>query len=218
MNPITVLSLLLSLSTPVEVNQRALITCSAPCMLGLKAPIVIEVNDFTPESARDFEVQMNAAQATGQSIIPVVIDSYGGSVVALLRMVDVIKASKIPVATIVESKAMSCGAVLFMMGKEGYRFAGDHATILIHSVSGGVEGKVKDLHVSVEEATRLNNIVFTLMSTSTGHAPDYFAKLLKDKSDIDWYISVEDAKRMNIVNHIGVPEFKTRVEAHYTLE
>ena len=32
------------------------------------------------------------AQNTGQSIIPIVIDSYGGEVYSLLKMIDMIKA------------------------------------------------------------------------------------------------------------------------------
>ena len=218
MNPITVLSMLLSLSTSVESNPKATLNCQPPCMVALKVPIVIEVNAFNEESAQAFEAQMNAAQQTGQTIIPIVVDSYGGGVYALLRMLSVIQNSKVPVATIVEGKAMSCGAVLFMMGKEGYRFAGPQATILVHSVSGGTEGKVKDMKVSVEEANRLNNTIMALMSVNTGHAPDYFSKLLKDKSDIDWFITVGEAKEMNIVNHIGIPEFKSKVEVTYSLE
>ena len=74
------------------------------------------------------------------------------------------------------------------------------------------------MKVSVEEAVRLNTTLFSMMSVNTGHKADYFARLLKDKSDIDWFITVEEARRMNIVNRVGVPEFKSRVEVKYILE
>ena len=41
-------------------------------------PIIIRVNKFDEESAKEFVDAMSRAQNTGQSVIPVVIDSYGG--------------------------------------------------------------------------------------------------------------------------------------------
>jgi ATP-dependent Clp protease protease subunit len=186
--------------------------------MAIQAPMVIEVNDFTEDSSRKFEAQMNAAQQTGQTIIPIMIDSYGGGVYSLLRMVDVIQNSRVPVATIVTGKAMSCGAVLYTMGKEGYRFAGKQATILIHDVSAGAEGKVPEMKVTVQEAERLNNLIFSLMAKNTGHPYDFFMKILKGKSNTDWFIPIDEAKSLNIVNKIGVPELKTRVDVKYILE
>lgn len=39
-----------------------------------------------------------------------------------MSMVSDIKHSRIPVATIVQGKAMSCGAILFSCGEEGMRY------------------------------------------------------------------------------------------------
>ena len=44
------------------------------------APIIIRVNKFTEDSAKKFHNEMARAHSTGQKIIPVVIDSYGGQV------------------------------------------------------------------------------------------------------------------------------------------
>jgi len=218
MNPSFILGVLISISTQTESNIKSNISCQSPCIMAIQAPMVIEVNDFTEDSSRKFEEQMNAAQQTGQTIIPIMIDSYGGGVYSLLRMVDVIQNSRVPVATIVTGKAMSCGAVLYTMGKEGYRFAGKQATILIHDVSAGAEGKVPEMKVTVQEAERLNNLIFSLMAKNTGHPYDFFMKILKGKSNTDWFIPIDEAKSLNIVNKIGVPELKTRVDVKYILE
>jgi len=220
MNSGFILGILMSLSTPTDSNikQTISLSCQPPCIMAITAPIIIEVNDFTEESSKKFEEQMNAAQQTGQTIIPIVIDSYGGSVYALLRFISVIQASKIPVATIITGKAMSCGAALFMMGKEGYRFAGKQSTILIHELSGGADGKLNDMKITVEEAERLNNIIFSLMDKNTGHPLGFFIKIIKEKGYADWYISAQDATKFNIVNKIGIPEFKTQVDVKYILE
>ena len=78
-----------------------------------KQPMMIRVNKFDEEAAKKFAMEMGQAHNTGQKIIPVIIDSYGGQVYSLMSMISAIKHAELPVATIVEGKAMSCGAVLF---------------------------------------------------------------------------------------------------------
>ena len=51
------------------------------------SPVMIRVNDFTEESAADFAAKMGVAQNTGQPVIPVIIDSYGGQVYSLMSMI-----------------------------------------------------------------------------------------------------------------------------------
>jgi membrane-bound ClpP family serine protease len=76
-----------------------------------KKPVVIRVNKFNEESAKNFNQSVSLAHNTGQPVIPVIIDSYGGEVYSLMSMISAIKASEVPIATIVEGKAMSCGAI-----------------------------------------------------------------------------------------------------------
>lgn len=225
-----VLGMALSVSTSVDMTPKSFLGCNVPpppqaswlamptCVASVKAPIIIEVNQFTDDAAQKFSTQMAGAQQTGQTIIPVIIDSYGGNVYNLLRMISIVQSSNVPVATIIEGKAMSSGAVLFMMGAEGHRFAGKQATILIHDASSFEEGKVEDMKVSAQEAERLNNLILSMASKNTGHSEDFLAKLLKDRGHTDWFISVDDAKKMNIVNKIGVPELKVKIKTEYTLE
>ena len=94
-------------------------------------PVIIRVNKFDEESAKEFTDLMSRAQNTGQSVIPLVIDSYGGQVYSLMAMISAIKASRVPVATIIEGKAMSCGAILFSFGAEGKRYMDPDATLMI---------------------------------------------------------------------------------------
>ena len=98
------------------------------------APVIITVRDFDEENANSFIKEIGLAHNTGQPIIPVVIDSYGGDVYALNRMIDAIKHSELPVATIVEGKAMSCGAILMTFGTKGYRYCNSDATVMMLSL------------------------------------------------------------------------------------
>ena len=115
-------------------------------------PIVITVNEFNEKAAREFTSKMSAAHNTGQKVIPIIIDSYGGEVYSLMKMISAIKNSSLPVATVVEGKAMSCGAVLFTFGDEGRRYMDPDATVMIHDVSSMAWGKLAELKADVEEA------------------------------------------------------------------
>ena len=125
---------------------------------------------------------MAAAHNTGQKIVPVVIDSYGGEVYSLMAMIAAIEDAELPVATIVEGKAMSCGAILFSFGEEGLRFMDRNATLMIHDVSSMEWGKVEELKASAKEADRLNDKVYTMMARNCGKKDDYFLKIVDKKS------------------------------------
>jgi ATP-dependent Clp protease protease subunit len=95
-------------------------------------PVVIRVRNFTEAAAKEFSSLVAKAQNTGQPVLPIIIDSYGGQVYSLMSMISDVKHSKIPVATIVQGKAMSCGAILFSFGAEGYRYMDPDSTVMIH--------------------------------------------------------------------------------------
>ena len=111
-------------------------------------PVVIRVNKFDEKAAEDFSKSVMRAQNTGQPVLPVIIDSYGGQVYSLMSMISDIKHSKVPVATIVQGKAMSCGALLFSFGAEGHRYVDPDATLMIHDVSSMSWGKVEEIKAS----------------------------------------------------------------------
>ena len=43
-------------------------------------PVIIRVKKFDESAANEFCIKMNKAQNSGQPIVPVIIDSYGGQV------------------------------------------------------------------------------------------------------------------------------------------
>jgi ATP-dependent Clp protease protease subunit len=181
-------------------------------------PVIIRVNKFDEESAKDFCSAMSLAQNTGQTVIPVIIDSYGGQVYSLMSMIAAIKASKIPVATVVEGKAMSCGALLFSFGAEGMRYMDADATLMIHDVSSGAWGKVEELKADVREAERLNKKVYEMMAKNCGKEPGYFLDIVHSKGHADWYLDADEARRHNLANHARLPTLTATVDVKYGLE
>lgn len=178
----------------------------------LESPVVIRVNKFNEEAVEKFNEGMAKAHETGQEVIPIIVDSYGGQVYSLLSMISEIQNAKMPVATIVESKAMSAGAILFSFGTEGYRYCAPNATLMIHEVSSFSFGKVEDLKVDAEETDRLNTLIFKLMGKNCGKGDNYFLDLIHEKGHTDWYLTAKEAKKHNLANHLRVPEYRVDVK------
>ncbi len=183
-----------------------------------KQPIIIRVNKFTEDSAKKFANEMAAAHNTGQKVIPVVIDSYGGQVYSLMSMISAIQHAELPVATIVEGKAMSCGAVLFSFGEEGMRFMDPNATVMIHDVSSMDFGKVEELKAGAAEADRLNSIIYSMMARNCGKKDDYFMKIVDKKKHADWFLDSAEAKKHGMANHLRVPKFNITVQVDIDFE
>ena len=183
-----------------------------------KQPVIIRVNKFDEKTAKEFHQQMAQAHNTGQGVIPVVIDSYGGQVYSLMSMIAAIKDAEIPVATIVEGKAMSCGAVLLTFGDQGMRFADPDATIMIHDVSSGAHGKIEELKADVKEAERLDDKIYTMMARNCGKKDDYFKKKVFSKKHADWFMAAEEAKKHGLVNHLRLPSMRIDVSVNIDVE
>ena len=178
-------------------------------------PVVITVNEFNEDAAKKFCSEIARAQNTGQTIIPVVIDSYGGQVYSLLRMIDAINSSKVPVATIVEGKAMSCGVVLATCGAEGHRYIGPNATLMVHDVSSGSFGKNSEIQASAEETNRLNEKIYKIMSDNTGNSVKWFHKKIMERGRADWFLEPEEAIELGFSDHAKVPTLNINVSLDY---
>jgi len=182
------------------------------------SPIIVRVNKFNEDSAIEFQNKISLAHTTGQKVIPVVIDSYGGQVYSLLSMVSAIKHSELPVATIVQGKAMSCGALLFSFGEEGMRFMDPDATVMIHDVSAGQHGKVEELKANAEESERLNQKVYKMMARNCGKKDDYFIKKIHEKGHADWYLDADECKKVGLANHLRMPTLNVTISVDIDME
>ena len=183
-----------------------------------KSPVIIRVNKFDEEVAKNFALDMAQAHNTGQKIIPVVIDSYGGQVYSLMSMIAAIRDAELPVATVVEGKAMSCGAVLFSFGEDGLRFMDKDATVMIHDVSSMDWGKVEELKAGAKEADRLNQKIYTMMARNCGKKDDYFLKIVDKKKHADWFLDAEECKKHNMANHLRLPTMDVKVSVEIDVE
>lgn len=182
-------------------------------------PKYVTVNKFTEESAKQFETDFYDVVKANQSVIPIVIDSYGGQVYSLLQMLDTIRSVETPIATILKGKGMSCGAFLFSCGTEGYRFMAPNSTMMIHDVSSGSFGKVGEIKADAKEVDRLNLKLYEMMAENVGQPKDYFMKLVHEEhGHADWYLTPQDALKHNLANHIKLPKFDVEVSVNFNFK
>lgn len=180
--------------------------------------VTIEVTDFNGHSAKIFEAQMAKALQNGQKAVVVNIDSYGGGVYAALRMVDAInhaKESGCKVITSTRGKAMSCGSLLLAAGDE--RYVGKYATVMIHQVSTGAFGKMSDVEISVEEAKRLQTILFKILDSTTKDAKPYWEKRVQDNKYGDLYLTADECLDAGLATHVGTPTLIVSVDVKYSV-
>jgi ATP-dependent Clp endopeptidase proteolytic subunit ClpP len=178
-------------------------------------PVVIRVNKFDEKAAEDFSKAVARAQNTGQPLVPIIIDSYGGQVYSLMSMISDIQHSRLPVATIVQGKAMSCGAILFSFGTEGRRYMDPDATVMIHDVSSMGWGKVEEIKTNAQEVERLNQKVYKMMAKNCDHEENYFLDIVHEKGHADWFLDAKECRRHRLANKLHVPEMKIGVKVEF---
>lgn len=166
----------------------------------------IVVNEFTEESAQDFrDSLLEASKGDPQEPVIIYIDSYGGSVDALAKMIETMDEVQNPLITVVIGKAMSCGAILLSHGD--MRFCGRHSRIMVHEISGGAHGDVHDIVADAVEMRRLNEYFMDLLAKNCNIKGGYkvLRSMIKERDGRDHYMNAEQAKSFGIIDEIGTP-------------
>jgi ATP-dependent Clp protease protease subunit len=182
-----------------------------------KKPIFVRIQKVTEESVQILERAISECYQSKQTVLPIVIDSNGGCAYCLLAIFEMIKNSKITIATVVESKAMSCGAILFSCGHKGHRYIGENATLMIHDIRTSYNGKVDDIKADATEADRLNDLLYGIMASNCEKEKDYFKKLVHENSHADLYLDSKKCLEHNLADNIGIPVLKAKVQVEYQL-
>ena len=130
--------------------------------------------------------------------IKLYIDSYGGYVYQCFGLLGIMKASKVPVHTIVTGCAMSCGFLISISGHK--RFGYPKSTYLYHQVSGGAIGKAKDLEEDVIETLRLQKMIEEHTLEHTKITPKKLEKVYKTKKD--WFMDKDEAMKLSVIDEV----------------
>lgn len=171
----------------------------------------IWVTKFDEESAQKFREQvMDMAKKSPAIVIPIYIDSYGGFVDSLAKMIETMDEVPNRFITICMGKAMSCGAILLAHGD--LRFCGKYSRIMVHNVSSGSWGDTYTLKADSEETHRLNKRFMGLLAENCGINYDKLQSLIKDAvGSKEIWLDAEGAQKFNIIDEIGIPNIITNI-------
>ena len=105
------------------------------------------------------------------------INSFGGSIFAAFGAIDVIKACRVPVYTIIEGSTASAGTLISIVGKK--RFIRPTAYMLIHQLSSGCWGKMSEIEDEFKNLQELMEKIKELYKEHANIPKKELAELLK---------------------------------------
>ena len=126
------------------------------------------------------------------------VDTDGGSIVAGLKVIDIMDYISCDVCTTNTGTAASMGAVVLAAGKKGKRTSLKHSKTMIHMSSGGAIGNIQDARIMMEEWEKYNNEIFDLLAGYCGKTK----KQIMEESERDKWLSSEDAKSYGIIDSV----------------
>jgi ATP-dependent Clp protease protease subunit len=139
-------------------------------------------------------------------IITMHVDSPGGSVKSGLSMVDVMNYVTSPISTINTGMAASMGSILLGAGTKGMRYSLPNSKVMLHQVSSGASGHIEDIKISLDEAVKYNDKLFTMLGDYCGKTKE---QVLADCNRDNW-LTAEEAVAYGIID--GVVENKPKVK------
>lgn len=116
------------------------------------------------------------------------INSPGGSVPAMLAIMDTMRIIPNDVSTLALGIACSAGQFLLSAGTHGKRYALEHSRILMHQGSAGIGGSAVDIELQAQDLRHTRDTVLGLIAQHTGQPLDVIREdSLRDR----WYTAAE---------------------------
>ena len=126
------------------------------------------------------------------------LSTYGGACYDGLALHDVLESSSTPVEVICTGKIMSMGIIVALGAK--VRKAYRNTTFMIHQVSGISFGTLREMEDTVVEASRINEILFSIIKSKTKVTEDQLNEVLQKKKD--WFMTAIEAMELGILTEL----------------
>lgn len=150
--------------------------------------IIFLISEVEPDVANVIKAQLLYLNSTGEDDIKLYIDTPGGCVYSGLAIYDLMHIVEPDVATYNVGMAASMGSVLLSSGVKGKRYSIPHSRVMIHEIAYSHRGKYSDMKIEFEEAKKLQDELFTILSENTGKS---FEQIEKDADRDKWFTSKE---------------------------
>ena len=187
----------------VENSQAAVVATLPPKVQLLSYNMMVFMGDVTMDTMSpiiDWVLSENMKRSDRQKELTLGICSRGGDLNACFALVDVLRASTIPVKTIGLGMIASCGLLLFISGKKGSRTLTPNTAILSHQYSWGSIGKEHELFARVKEMELTTERMINHYKKCTGLNEKKIRDFLLPPQDV--WLSAEEAKELKLCDKI----------------
>jgi len=150
-------------------------------------PLVVQIHEYNlmPKELQPEEIWLH-------------INSPGGTVFWAWQLIDAMKSSKIPVVTIAQGLAASCGVLTLMAGDR--RVATHNTSIMSHTYAWGSQGKEGELYAKIKEYELASGRMLEHYKKCTKKGVKYIRKNLLHPHD-EW-MTPEEAVTHGIIDEV----------------
>ena len=129
------------------------------------------------------------------------ICSEGGAMESAFALIDVMRASSIPIKTVGLGSVASSALLIFLAGTPGRRMLTPNTSILSHQYSWGSDGKHHELFAMTKEFGLAQQRMMDHYRVTTGLDEEVIKQRLLPSSDV--YLSAEEALTLGICDFIS---------------
>ena len=148
-------------------------------------------------TAKDIIQQLLTFDREGNDEITMYINSPGGSVTSMFSIIDIMRAIKSDIRTVVVGTAASAAAVIAACGDT--RLITKNSQIMVHEVWTVMGGSMSDLDETVVRMSQEQNKLLMILSEACGKSVDEIKALIKKN---DKYFSAQEAISFGIADTI----------------
>ena len=159
-----------------------------------------EVNDETIKPIIEWILVENHVVKKKKKELLLMICSEGGSVEDAFALIDVMKASSIPIKTVGLGCVASSGLLIFLAGTKGRRMLTPNTSILSHQYSNYHEGKHHELFAIAKEHSLIQERMLKHYQASTGLSEEIILSKLLPPTDV--YLSSDEALALGLCDFV----------------
>lgn len=169
-----------------------------------EAGMYVFMDDVSSESVKPIIewilVENHVAKKKKKELL-LMICSDGGSMEDAFALIDVMKASSVPIKTVGLGSVASSGLLIFLAGAPGRRILTPNTSILSHQYSWGSDGKHHELFAITKEFGLAQKRMVQHYQETTGLDEETIKTKLLPPNDV--YLSADEALELGICDFIS---------------